>query len=227
MRIGEADLRSENNKQKMSSTMKQRTIRLDARLCDAAMTRLSDVGFNNLNFAVEYFLAECVVREKVPSFLRDKRRSCPVCKFYDPIHAKEFAELQKRLRSKAKGGKVFTALLHPTREGGYWCEIPAFAGCCSQGSTLEEAKHMIKDAALGWLDMDEVRLRYRVEREGERDSDLLMFNTPEAAREYLEKTERRNGRKRLLASASEARAGQVTEHELIEPEIRGKKRKNR
>ncbi len=89
---------------------------------------------------------------------------------------------------------------------------------------------MIKDAALGWLDMDEVRLRYRVEREGERDSDLLMFNTPEAAREYLEKTERRNGRKRLLASASEARAGQVTEHELIDAEIaatRHERRTNR
>ena len=36
---------------------------------------------------------------------------------------------------------------------------------------------MIADAAKGWLDVDTVRLRYRVEREGEQDADLLMYNT--------------------------------------------------
>lgn len=156
--------------------MKQKTIRVDARLCDAAAERLSQIGFDNLNFAVEYFLAECVVRKNLPSFLRN-RRSCPVCKFYDPIHRKEFKAKLAELRGKAKDGKVFTALLHPAREGGYWCEIPTLTGCCSQGSTLEEAKYMIADAAKGWLDVDTVRLRYRVEREGEQDADLLMYNT--------------------------------------------------
>lgn len=38
---------------------------------------------------------------------------------------------------------------------------------------------MIADAAKGWLDVDTVRLRYRVEREGEQDADLLMYNPAE------------------------------------------------
>ena len=45
---------------------------------------------------------------------------------------------------------------------------------------------MIKDAALGWLEVKDVKLRYRVEREGERDADLMMFNTPDEARRFLE-----------------------------------------
>ena len=165
--------------------MRQTSIRVDARLCDAASKRLSAIGFDSINFAVEYFLAECVVRKKPPAFLFNKSRSCPVCKFYDPIHAAEFRKKKSELKLRAKSGRTFTALLHPTREGGYWCEIPALMGCCSQGSTLEEAKYMITDAAKGWLDVKAVRLRFRVERENERDSELLIFNSPEAARKHL------------------------------------------
>ena len=165
--------------------MKQKSIRVDARLYDAAGKRLSAIGFDSINFAVEYFLAECVVRKELPSFLRNKNRGCPICKFYDPIHAAEFKRMRADLKSKVKDGKSFTALLHPTREGGYWCEIPAFVGCCSQGSTLEEAKYMITDAAKGWLDVKDIRLRFKVERENERDSELLIFNSPEAARRHL------------------------------------------
>ena len=165
--------------------MKQKSIKVDARLYDAARKRLSAIGFDSLNFAVEYFLAECAVRKQLPSFLRNKNRGCPVCKFYDPIHAEEFKRKKAELKSKVKDGRSFTALLHPTREGGYWCEIPALMGCCSQGSTLEEAKYMITDAAKGWLDVEDVRLRFKVERESERDSELLIFNSPEAARRHL------------------------------------------
>lgn len=168
--------------------MKTKSIKIDSRLYDAAAARLNDAGWNSIDYAVEYFLAECAVRKKLPAFLnRDTRRSCAVCKFYDPIHAEQWKRKKSELQKKAADGKVFTALLHPTREGGYWCEIPAFVGCCSQGSTLAEAKYMIKDAALGWLEVKNVKLRYRVEREGERDADLMMFNTPDEARRFLGK----------------------------------------
>lgn len=167
--------------------MKTKTIKIDARLYEAAAARLGDAGWNNIDFAVEYFLAECAVRKRLPAFLnRNARRSCPVCKFYDPINAERWNKRKAGLQAKAAAGKAFTALLHPTREGGYWCEIPAFEGCCSQGSTLAEAKYMIKDAALGWLDVKDVKLRYRVEREDGRDADLMTFNTPEAARRFIE-----------------------------------------
>ena len=166
--------------------MKPKTVKIDARLYNAATKRLDEAGWNNIDFAVEYFLAECVVRKRLPAFLNlDKRRSCAVCKFFDPIHAEQWKKRKADLQEKASAGKVFTALLHPTRDGGYWCEIPAFEGCVSQGSTVAEAKYMIKDAALCWLEVKDVKLRYRIAREAEREADLMTFNTPEAARRHL------------------------------------------
>ena len=42
-------------------------------------------------------------------------------------------------------------LLHPAEEGGYWAEIPALAGCVSEGETHEETMANILEAAQGWL----------------------------------------------------------------------------
>lgn len=55
------------------------------------------------------------------------------------------------------------------------------------GSTLNEAKYMIKDAALGWLEVKDVNIRYRVERESEHNADLLMFNSEKALKAYRAK----------------------------------------
>ena len=44
---------------------------------------------------------------------------------------------------------------------------------------------MITDAAKGWLDVKTVRLCFRIERENERDSKLLIFNSPEVASKHL------------------------------------------
>ena len=35
-------------------------------------------------------------------------------------------------------------MIHPAEEGGFWAEIPAFAGCVSEGETLEETLQNIK-----------------------------------------------------------------------------------
>ncbi len=40
----------------------------------------------------------------------------------------------------------FTVLIHPTEEGGYWAEVPAFPGCFTQGETIEETLQNAKDA---------------------------------------------------------------------------------
>lgn len=40
-------------------------------------------------------------------------------------------------------------MIHPTEEDGFWAEIPAFAGCVSEGETLEETLQNIKEAAEG------------------------------------------------------------------------------
>lgn len=41
---------------------------------------------------------------------------------------------------------VYTVLIHPAEEGGYWTEVPAISGCLSQGETIEEALANTKDA---------------------------------------------------------------------------------
>ena len=66
--------------------------------------------------------------------------------------------------------------------GGYWCEVPTFSGCVSQGSSLEEAKHMIADAARVWLDVPDIKLRYRImSRQSEVDFGKKLM-TPDEAR---------------------------------------------
>ncbi len=44
-------------------------------------------------------------------------------------------------------------IIHPAEEGGFWAEIPAFAGCVSEGETIDEILFNIHEAALGWLDV--------------------------------------------------------------------------
>lgn len=43
-------------------------------------------------------------------------------------------------------------VIHEAEEGGYWAEVPAFAGCFSEGATQEEVRAMIREAAEGWLE---------------------------------------------------------------------------
>jgi predicted RNase H-like HicB family nuclease len=49
-------------------------------------------------------------------------------------------------------------VIHPAEEGGFWAEIPAFAGCVSEGETLEETLLNIKEAAEGWLEVAAMRI---------------------------------------------------------------------
>ena len=49
-------------------------------------------------------------------------------------------------------------VVHPAEEGGFWAEIPAFAGCVSEGETFEETLLNIKEAAEGWLEVASMRI---------------------------------------------------------------------
>jgi predicted RNase H-like HicB family nuclease len=51
----------------------------------------------------------------------------------------------------------FRVVVHPAEEGGFWAEIPALAGCVSEGETLEEVLVNIREAAEGWLEVAEER----------------------------------------------------------------------
>lgn len=50
-------------------------------------------------------------------------------------------------------------VVHPVEEGGFWAEIPAFAGCVSEGETVEETLINIKEAAEGWLEVASMRIK--------------------------------------------------------------------
>jgi predicted RNase H-like HicB family nuclease len=45
-------------------------------------------------------------------------------------------------------------VIHKAEEGGFWAEVPAIAGCCTQGETFEELLHNLYDAVEGCLSVD-------------------------------------------------------------------------
>jgi predicted RNase H-like HicB family nuclease len=40
----------------------------------------------------------------------------------------------------------YAVVIHEDPEGGFWGEVPALLGCYSQGETVEELKHNIREA---------------------------------------------------------------------------------
>jgi len=47
---------------------------------------------------------------------------------------------------------LFRAIIHDAEEGGFWAEVPVLPGCFTEGDTLEEVKHNLKEAISGILD---------------------------------------------------------------------------
>ncbi len=45
-------------------------------------------------------------------------------------------------------------VVHPAEEGGFWAEVPAIAGCATQGETLEELMENLHEAIEGCLSVD-------------------------------------------------------------------------
>ena len=45
-------------------------------------------------------------------------------------------------------------IVHEAEEGGYWAEVPAIAGCATQGETFEELLQNLYEAIEGCLLVD-------------------------------------------------------------------------
>ncbi len=43
----------------------------------------------------------------------------------------------------------YAIVVHEDPEGGFWGEVPALPGCYSQGETVDELKHNIREAIAG------------------------------------------------------------------------------
>ena len=47
-----------------------------------------------------------------------------------------------------------TIVVHEAEEGGYWGEVPAIAGCVSQGESLDALLLNVREAVEGFLSVD-------------------------------------------------------------------------
>ena len=47
----------------------------------------------------------------------------------------------------------YAVVIHEDPEGGFWAEVPALPGCYSQGETVDELKHNIREAIAGVLEV--------------------------------------------------------------------------
>jgi len=52
-----------------------------------------------------------------------------------------------------EGVQKYAVVIHEDREGGFWGEVPAIPGCYSQGETVDELKHNIREAIAGVVDV--------------------------------------------------------------------------
>lgn len=46
------------------------------------------------------------------------------------------------------------AVVHDAEEGGYWAEVPAIPGVATQGETMDELMHNLREAIEGALAVD-------------------------------------------------------------------------
>ena len=47
----------------------------------------------------------------------------------------------------------YDVVIHEDPDGGFWGEVPALPGCYSQGETVDELKHNIREAIAGVLEV--------------------------------------------------------------------------
>jgi len=49
--------------------------------------------------------------------------------------------------------RIYSVIIEPCEEGGYWARVPALPGCFTQGETLDEVIHMAKEAIEGFIEV--------------------------------------------------------------------------
>jgi predicted RNase H-like HicB family nuclease len=47
----------------------------------------------------------------------------------------------------------YAVVIHQDPDGGFWGEVPALPGCYSQGETVDELKHNMREAIAGVLEV--------------------------------------------------------------------------
>ena len=47
----------------------------------------------------------------------------------------------------------YSVVIHEDAEGGFWAEVPDLPGCYSQGETVDELKHNVREAIAGVVEV--------------------------------------------------------------------------
>ena len=82
----------------------------------------------------------------------------PITEAWKETHALVADLSAPRHERVTAGRRSFDVVLEPDLEVGGWVvECPSLPGCVSEGSTLPEARRMIRDAIRGWLDVQSER----------------------------------------------------------------------
>jgi predicted RNase H-like HicB family nuclease len=56
--------------------------------------------------------------------------------------------------SAERRGMKLKIVVHEAEEGGFWAEVPAIPGCCTQGESFEELLENLYEAVEGCLSVD-------------------------------------------------------------------------
>lgn len=69
------------------------------------------------------------------------------------------------MRVVIPGVEIYKVVAHEAEEGGFWGEVVGLPGCVSQGETMEEFRHNIREAIEAVLDTDveDARIEFRLE----------------------------------------------------------------
>ncbi len=58
-----------------------------------------------------------------------------------------------RLLCENQGVEKYAVIIHEEPEGGFWAEVPALPGCCSQGESIDELMSNVREAISGVLEV--------------------------------------------------------------------------
>ena len=78
----------------------------------------------------------------------------------------------------------YAVVIHEDLDGGFWGEVPALPGCYSQGETVDELKHNIREAIAGVLEIlkEQGRERRTADRFGGSVEAIISIQNPASAK---------------------------------------------
>ncbi len=82
--------------------------------------------------------------------------------------------------------RSYTVIVHEAEEGGYWGEVLELPGCVSQGETIDEFRHNIREALEAVLESESQAPRIEIYTEPIlAEKEFIQFGIPESCGEKV------------------------------------------